>query len=55
MSFIVDEEFDGGFDDIAVAEFRNATAGEFDLFADGDALFDLLDSFKDRAFAFFDL
>ena len=38
-----------------MAELRNTTAGEFDLFADGDTFFDLLDSSKDRTFAFVDL
>ena len=38
-----------------MAEFRITTAGEFDLFADGNTFFDLLDSPKDRTFAFGDL
>ena len=51
----MDKKLDGGFDDVAVAEFRSATAGEFKLFATSGEGLELLKGFKNRAFAFVDL
>jgi hypothetical protein len=51
----VDKKFYGGFDHVAVAKFRNATAGKFELFTASNEGFELAEGVKNRAFAFVDL
>src|SRR6185369_4915247 len=51
----MDQQLDRGFDDIAVTEFRSATASELDLFTASGGGLELLQGIKNRAFAFGDL
>ena len=55
MSLIMDQEFDRSFYDVAVTEFRSATAREFDLFAACDSVFEFMDEIKNWTFGLCDL
>jgi hypothetical protein len=54
-AIVMDKKLDGGFDDVAVAEFRSATAGQFKVFATSGEGLELLKGFKYRTLGFVDL